>query len=216
MKTKTPFVILKVAMSMDGKIATSTGDSKYITSKEARRVAHEIRNEVYSFIVGINTVLRDDPKLDARLVDGKNPIKVIVDSSLKIPDTSKVLKDPSKVIIATTTSAPKQKIAKFHRKGINVIAVKRKDNMVDLKELMRELGKNQIASIMIEGGSHLNASAIKEKIVDKVLVFTAPKIIGNGLGAISNLGVKKVDKAIKLKNITMRKVGKDLLVEGYL
>ena len=107
---------------------------------------------------------------------------------------------------------PKNKIDKFHHKVINVIVVSSKKDMVDLNELMKELGKSQITYIMIEGGSHLNASAIKDKVIDKVLIFTAPKIIGNGLGAISSLGIKKVDKAIKLKNITTRKIGKDLLV----
>lgn len=216
LKSKIPYTILKVAMSMDGKIATSTGDSKYITSKEARKAVHEIRNEVDAVMVGLNTVLRDNPKLDSRLVKGKNPIKVITDSTLKISERSKIFKDPSKVIIATTTKAPKKKIKKLHHKGVNVIVVESNKGLVDLKELLKELGKNQITSIMIEGGSHLNASAIKEKIVDKVLIFTAPKIIGNGLGAISNLGIKKIDKAIKLKNISSRKIGKDLLVEGYL
>ena len=215
-KTKRPFVILKVAMSLDGKIATSTGDSKYITSTEARKFVHEIRNEIDAVMVGINTVLRDNPQLDSRLVGGKDPIKIIVDSTLKIPEGSKVLKDPSKVIIATTNKAPKNKIDKFHHKGINVIVVNSKNGMVDLNELMKELGKSQITYMMIEGGSHLNASAIKDKVIDKVLIFTAPKIIGNGLGAISTLGIKKIDKAIKLKNITTRKIGKDLLVEGYL
>src|SRR3989338_2265558 len=215
-KTKRPFVILKVAMSLDGKIATSTGDSKYITSTEARKFVHEIMNEIDAVMVGINTVLRDNPQLDSRLVGGKDPIKIIVDSTLKIPEGSKVLKDPSKVIIATTNKAPKNKIDKFHHKGINVIVVNSKNGMVDLNELMKELGKSQITYMMIEGGSHLNASAIKDKVIDKVLIFTAPKIIGNGLGAISSLGIKKIDKAIKLKNITTRKIGKDLLVEGYL
>ncbi len=215
-KSKKPFVILKVAMSLDGKIATSTGDSKYITSRDARKFVHEMRNDVDAIMVGINTVLRDNPQLNARLVRGNNPIKVIVDSTLKISERSKVLKGPSKVIIATTNKAPKKKIDKLHHKGIKVIVVNSKAGMVDLKELMKELGKNQITSVMIEGGSHLNASAIKEKIVDKILIFTAPKIIGNGLGAISNLGIKKIDKAIKLKSVSTKKIGKDLLVEGYL
>ena len=215
-KTKNPFVILKVAMSLDGKIATSTGDSKYITSKEARKFVHEVRNEVDAVMVGINTVLRDNPQLNSRLVNGKDPIKVIVDSTLKIPEKSKVLKDPSKVIIATTKKASKNKIKRLHLKGINVIVVQDKKKMVNLTDLMKELGKNQITSVMIEGGAHLNASSIADKIVDKVLIFTAPKIIGNGMGAISSLGIKKVNKAIKLKKIRTKQIGKDLLVEGYL
>lgn len=215
-KTNMPFVILKVAMSLDGKIATSTGDSKYITSNEARKYVHQLRKDVDAVMVGINTVIRDNPKLDARLVKGNNPLKIIVDSNFKIPENSNVFKDPSKVIIATTQKASKTKIQSIKQKGANVIIIKSKDGMVDLRKLMKELAKMNISYIMIEGGSHLNASAIKEKIVDKLLIFTAPKIIGNGLGAISNLGIKKIDKAIKLKSITTRKIGKDMLVEGYL
>jgi diaminohydroxyphosphoribosylaminopyrimidine deaminase/5-amino-6-(5-phosphoribosylamino)uracil reductase len=215
-KTKKPFVIIKLAMSLDGKIATSSGDSKYITGKEARKVVHNIRNEVDAVMVGINTVMRDNPLLDSRLVKGKNPIKIIVDSTLKIPEKSKVLKDPSKVIIATTKKAPKKKIDKLHQKGVTVLVLKPKQGLVDLKELMKELGKSEITSVMIEGGAELSGSAIKEGVADKLLIFTAPKIIGNGLGAIKNLGINKVNKAIKLKNISTRNCGKDLLVEGYL
>jgi len=215
-KTKKPFVILKLAMSLDGKIATSTGDSKYITSREARKYVHQLRNDVEAVMVGINTITRDNPILDARLVKGKNPTKIIVDSTLKISERAKVLKDPSKVIIATTKKAPKKKIDKFHQKGIQVLVLNSKAGLVDLRELMKELGKSGITPIMIEGGAELSGNAIKERIVDKILIFTAPKIIGNGLGPIKNLGIKKVNKAIKLKNISTKNIGKDLLVEGNI
>ena len=216
MKTKKPFVILKLAMSLDGKIATSTGDSKYITGMEARKYVHQLRNEVDAVMVGINTVMRDDPMLDSRLVKGKNPMKVIVDSSLKISEKAKVLKEPSKVIIATTPKAQKGRIEKLQHRGMRVIVLKPKKGLVDLNELVKELGKSEIASVMIEGGAELSGNAIKEGIIDKVLIFTAPKIIGNGLSPIKNLGIKKVDKAINLKNVFTKKIGKDLLVEGNL
>ena len=216
MKTKMPFVILKLAMSIDGKIATSTGDSKYITSKEARKYVHKIRNDVDAVMVGINTIIRDNPLLDSRLVKGKNPFKVVVDSNLRIPEKAKVLKEPTKLIIATTKNAPKMKVEKLQQKGVRVMVLKAKNGLVDLKELMQELGNSEIAFIMIEGGAELSGSAIKEKIVDKALIFTAPKIIGNGMEAIKNLGIKKVNNAITLKNISTKKVGKDFLVEGYL
>tara|TARA_Y100000294_G_C8566455_1_gene341044 strand:- start:1355 stop:2425 length:1071 start_codon:yes stop_codon:yes gene_type:complete len=215
-KSKKPFVILKLAMSLDGKIATSTGDSKYITSREARTYVHQIRNDVDAVMIGINTITRDNPLLDSRLIKGKNPIKVIVDSTLKISEKSKVLKDPSKVIIATTKKALKKKIDKLHQKGVTVLILKPKKGLVDLKELIKELGKSEITSIMIEGGAELSGNAIKEGIVNKILMFTAPKLIGNGLGPIKNLGIKKVNKAIKLKNISTKNIGKDILVIGYL
>tara|TARA_Y100000310_G_scaffold342765_1_gene447339 strand:+ start:1264 stop:2334 length:1071 start_codon:yes stop_codon:yes gene_type:complete len=215
-KAKKPFVILKLAMSLDGKIATSSGDSKYITGREARKYVHQIRNDVDAVMVGINTVIRDNPLLDSRLIKGKNPIKVIVDSSLKISEKAKVLKDPSKVIIATTKKAPKRKIDKLHLKGITVLTLKPQKGLVSLKELMTELGKSEITSVMIEGGAELSGNAIKENMVDKILMFSAPKIIGNGLGPIKNLGIKKVNKAIKLKDTSTKNIGKDVLVTGYL
>ena len=216
MKTKRPFVILKVAMSVDGKIATSTGDSKYITSEEARAYVHQLRSEVDAVMIGLNTVLRDNPKLTPRLFTGKDPIKIVVDSKLKIPKNCNLMKEPAKLIIAATNMASKNDINKLHQKGINVIITKSKKGMVDLDELMKHLGKSEITSIMIEGGSQLNSSAIKSGIVDKILIFTAPKIIGNGIGAIGSLGIKKIDKAINLKNPITKKIGKDLLIEGYL
>jgi diaminohydroxyphosphoribosylaminopyrimidine deaminase/5-amino-6-(5-phosphoribosylamino)uracil reductase len=203
-------------MSLDGKIATSTGDSKYITSRTARTYVHQLRNDVDAIMVGINTIIRDNPILDSRLVKGKNPTKVIVDSTLKISERAKVLKDPSKVIIATTKKAPKKKIDKLHQKGVQILVLKPEAGLVDLKELMKELGKSGITPVMIEGGAELSGNAIKEGIVDKILMFTAPKIIGNGLGPIKNLGIKKINKAINLKNIVTKKIGNDLLVEGDL
>jgi len=216
MKTKRPFVTIKVAMSADGRIATKTGDSKYITSKDARAYVHQLRTEADAVMVGLNTVLRDNPELTPRLYKGKDPMKVVVDSSLKIPKNCNLMKDPAKLIIATTAKAPKGEIKKLQQKGINIIIAKTNKGLVDLEDLMKQLGKHEITSIMIEGGSELNSSAIKEGVVDKILIFTAPKLIGNGLGAIGNLGVDKINKAINLKNPVVKKIGNDILIEGYL
>lgn len=218
MKTKRPFVILKVAMSMDGKIATKTGDSKYITGLEARRYVHQLRAEVDAVLVGINTVLKDNPKLTPRLVKGKgkDPMKVVVDTELRMSLKCNLMKHPSKLIIATTNKAPKKKINKFYQKGIDVLVLNVKKGLVDLKDLMKQLGKKEIASVMIEGGSELNSSAIKDRIADKLLIFTAPKLVGNGLGAVGNLGITKIDNAIKLKDIKTKKIGRDILLEAYL
>ncbi|MBI2653186.1 bifunctional diaminohydroxyphosphoribosylaminopyrimidine deaminase/5-amino-6-(5-phosphoribosylamino)uracil reductase RibD [Candidatus Woesearchaeota archaeon] len=216
MRTKKPFVIIKVAMSADGRIATKTGDSKYITSKEARAYVHKLRTEVDAVMVGLNTVIRDNPELTPRLVKGKDPLKIVVDSNLKIPKNCNLMQNPSKLIIAATAKAPKIEIEKLKHKGANVIITKSKNGMVDLQDLMKQLGKHEITSVMIEGGSELNSSAIKADVVDKMLIFTAPKLIGNGKAAIGNLGVNKINKAIELKSPVCSKVGKDMLVEGYL
>ena len=216
-KTKKPFVFLKLAMTLDGRIATKTGDSKYITGRDARRYVHKLRSEVDAIMVGCNTVLKDNPRLTPRLSKtGKDPMKIVVDSELKIPMKCNLMKHPSKLIVATTNKAGKKKMNKLYSKGVNVIVLPSKRNLVDLKVLMKELGKREITSIMIEGGAEVNSSAIKEKIADKILIFTAPKLVGNGLGAIGNLGIKKIDKAVKLKNINTKQIGKDILLEAYL
>lgn len=216
MKTKKPFLIVKVAMSADGRIATKTGDSKYITSREARTLVHKLRTEVDAVMVGLNTVLRDDPELTPRLYAGKDPLKIVVDSALKMPKKCNLMKNPHKLLIATTDKAPKNEIQKMQDKGIRIIATKPSKGMVDITDLMKQLGKHEITSIMIEGGSELNSSAIKAGVVDKIMIFTAPKLIGNGHGAIGNLGVSKIGKAINLKDPVCSRVGKDMLVEAYL
>ena len=216
MKKELPFVILKVAMTLDGKIATKTGESKYITSSAARTYVHQIRNDVDAVLVGINTVVKDNPHLDARLVNGIDPIKIVVDSQLRIPLTCNILKTPHKAIIATTRKASTAKINQLQHKGAKVLIINSKEGKVDLEILMKELGKMDITSIMIEGGSEINGEAIKAGIVDKILCFSAPKIMGNGLSAISNLSIDKLNKAITLKDISTKKIGKDILIEGYL
>ena len=216
MRTKKPFVMIKVAMSLDGKIATLTGDSKYITGKEARSYVHKIRSEIDAVMVGLNTVMRDNPLLTPRLVKGKDPIKIVVDSKLKIPKNSNLMKDPKKLIIATTSKASKSDMEKLKHKGVDIIMTKPKNGLVDLQDLMKQLGSREITTVMIEGGSELNSSAIKAGIVDKILVFAAPKLIGNGLGAIGNLGIRKIDHAINLKKPIVKKIGKDVLFEAYV
>lgn len=216
MRTKKPFVIIKVAMSADGRIATKTGDSKYITSKEARAYVHQLRTEVDAVMVGLNTVLRDNPELTPRLVKGKDSMKIVVDSTLKIPKNSNLMKNPAKLIVATTSKASKNAVKKLQQKGVTIIMTKSKNGMVDLQDLVKQLGRHEITSVMIEGGSELNSTAIKAGVVDKIFIFTAPKIIGNGLGAIGNLGINKIDNAINLKNSVAKKIGNDILIEGYL
>ncbi|MBW2988875.1 bifunctional diaminohydroxyphosphoribosylaminopyrimidine deaminase/5-amino-6-(5-phosphoribosylamino)uracil reductase RibD [Candidatus Woesearchaeota archaeon] len=216
-RKKRPFVVVKAAMSLDGQIATRTGDSKYITGREARKLVHELRSSYDAVMVGSNTVIKDNPLLDVRLVKGRNPVKIVVDTKLKTPISSRIVSnDPSKLIIATSSSAPKSKIRRFMQKGAYVLVVGTKGGKIDLKELMKELGKREICSILVEGGAELNAEAIKSGIADKVLFFISPQFIGSGLSALGNLGIDKVDRSIKLKSLDYRKVGRDILIEGYL
>ncbi len=215
---KRPFVILKIAQSIDGRIATSAGESKWITSTEARKRVHKLRNEVDALLVGIGTVKADNPSLDCRIPGGRNPYRIIVDSRLQISPISKVLRhDDGKTIIAATEVADKQKLNSLKKMGITVLIIKNKAGRVDLNSLMTKLGKLNITSVMIEGGSSMAGSALSERIVDKVMFFTAPKIIG-GIDAVPSIGGKSpalLRNAIKLKDMQVTKLGKDILIEGY-
>ena len=217
-KGKSPFVILKIAQSLDGKIATAAGESKWITSAKAREYVHRLRNEVDALLVGIGTVKADNPSLDCRKKNGKNPYRIIVDSSLEISLNAKALKHSDrKTIIATTKKAPKNKITALEKRGIKVLIIKDQASKVDLRIMMKELGRLNVLSVMIEGGSSIAASALSGKIVDKVLFFVAPKIIG-GKDAIPSVGGKSpnsLKKALKLINFESIKLGKDILIEGY-
>ena len=216
--TKEPFVLLKIAQSLDGKIATSKGESKWITGKNARIHVHQLRNDLDAVLVGIGTVAKDNPSLDCRLRGGKNPFRVIVDSSLKIRPGSKVLGyNDNKTIIATTKKASEAKIKRLRASGVTVLVIKSKAGRVDLKSLIKELGKLDITGVMIEGGSSIASSAISAGIVDKVMFFVAPKIIG-GTNSISSIGGKSpalLGNAVQLKNMKSTAAGDDILIEGY-
>jgi diaminohydroxyphosphoribosylaminopyrimidine deaminase/5-amino-6-(5-phosphoribosylamino)uracil reductase len=219
---KKPFVILKSAASLDGKIATRVGDTRWITNEKSRAFLHRLRDEVDGILVGIGTVMADDPELTARLNGkrGKDPVRIVVDSKLRITLGAKVLKSESEAgtIIATTELAPREKIKKIEELGARVLVVGSKNNRVDLEELMHELGKLEITSLLIEGGAEINASSLDSGIVDKVLFFYAPKIIGGAgaLGMVGGEGVEKLNDAVNLGNIRVRRLGDDILVEGYV
>lgn len=214
-----PFVILKAAQSLDGKIALSSGESKWITGDKARQYVYRLRNEVDAVMAGIGTVIADDPSLDCRIKGGRNSYRVIVDSTLRIPLNAKVLRhEDNKTIIAATEKASSEKISSITKMGHKVLTVKSKEGKVDLKSLMKELGRLEITSVMIEGGSSLNASALLSGIVDKVIFFCAPKIIG-GVDAISSVGGFSpafLNKIVKVKDLRVKRVGDDFMFEGYL
>lgn len=219
---KKPFVILKTAVTMDGKIATASGHSKWITGEEARNHVHVIRDRVAAIMVGINTVLKDNPSLTTRRTDkeGKDPIRVIVDSRGIIPEDSKVLNTDSKasVILATTSRIDTDKEDRLLAKGIRVIKTDRSDERVDLNMLMEELYKLEIDSVLLEGGGTLNSSAIHSGIVNKVMFFIAPKIIGgkDAPTPVEGVGVDRMDEALNIRDISVLKFGDDVLIEGYI
>lgn len=217
--SKIPFVILKSGMSLDGKIATYSGESKWITSKESREDAQNLRNRLSSIMVGVNTVVADDPFLTCRVNTEKQLIRIVVDTNLRIPLDSKVVNNNDKLtIVATTLKADVNKKQALRALGVKVIEVPEKNNKVNLKELVKSLGQEGIDSILIEGGGTVNFSALEENIVDKVIFYIAPKILGgeNSKSCIAGIGFSALDNAVNLKDMSYRKIGGDLVVEGYI
>lgn len=218
--SKKPFVIMKTAMTLDGKICTFTGDSKWITNEASRNYVHKIRNRVSAIMVGINTVLKDDPLLTCRLENGVNPIRVIIDSSCKIPMEARILSiaDDAGTIMATTSRASKSKIKALEERGIRVIETPEKQGKVDLSFLISELGKSNIDSILLEGGSTLNYSALEAGIVDKVQFFIAPKIIGgeNAKTPVGGRGKGYMKDSIDIFDTAVKNFQGDILIEGYV
>lgn len=223
-QTGTPFIILKTAMSLDGKIATVSGESQWITSEASRQRGHQIRDTVDAILVGRGTVERDNPALTTRLQDGdgQDAIRIVLDSHASIPADARIFNAESEagVIIAVTPDAPAENVAALQNAGAEVVTVSATDgNQVCFKSLMEILGGREITSVLIEGGGEINASAIAAGIVDKVMCFIAPKIIGGqkAPGPIGGDGFPNLSDVPHLRRIRVTPMpGADLLVEGYL
>ncbi|ACL76353.1 bifunctional diaminohydroxyphosphoribosylaminopyrimidine deaminase/5-amino-6-(5-phosphoribosylamino)uracil reductase RibD [Ruminiclostridium cellulolyticum] len=217
-----PFVIMKTAMTLDGKIASVTGDSKWISGEYSREYVHAIRNRVSSIMVGVNTVINDNPSLTARPISGKgiDPVRIVVDSSGRIPIESRVIQSDSEagLILATTEKIHKDKETQLLSRGVRIIKTAPKNGKVNLRELMEELYKLEIDSVLLEGGGTLNFSALEAGIVNKVMTFISPKIIG-GSSAVTPVGGKGIEKmkdAIALSDIRVERFDRDVLIEGYV
>jgi diaminohydroxyphosphoribosylaminopyrimidine deaminase/5-amino-6-(5-phosphoribosylamino)uracil reductase len=220
--TKLPFCILKTAMTLDGKIATHTGDSKWITNEMSREFVHQLRHRVSGIMVGIGTILADDPMLNTRLKNGEgsDPHRIVVDSKARLPLEARILSMQSNAntILATTEHADKEKIKLLEEKGVEVIITPLVNGKVDLKTLMRELGERKIDSVLLEGGGSLNYSALEAGIIDKVYSFIAPKIIGGSEAKtpVEGKGMAYIKDAIQLHDIEIQNFDQDILIEGYL
>jgi len=218
--TRLPFVTLKIAQTLDGKIATASGESKWITGAKAREEGRRLRDLNDAILIGINTVLKDDPSLTARFPGGRDPVRVIVDSRLRIPLNAKVLTQgsPAKTVIAMLAGSSKKKQNELQDAGAIVLVVKGKNGRVDLRELMKRLGTMHIMSLLIEGGAEVNASALSSGIVDKAVLFIAPLLMTgtDSLCAVGGTSPLKLRHALRLFDVTSHFVGQDLMVEGYV
>ena len=219
--TKEPFCIMKTAMTLDGKIATASGESRWITGEASRTLVHQLRHRVSGIMVGIGTIIKDDPSLTTRLdgMEGIDPMRIIIDSKARIPLNAKVLsiKSKAKTVIVTTELADPKKLQALKEKNTKIIVTPLKDHKVDLPYLTKELGKMGVDSILLEGGSELNFGAIESSIVDKVIAFVAPKIIGGKLSKtpVGGLGIDPLSKALVLDDLNVSIVGEDIMIEGY-
>lgn len=222
--TKTPFVVMKYAMTLDGKIACATGDSRWVTGETARAQVHRMRGRYRGIMVGIGTVLADDPMLNCRVEGGVDPVRIICDSNLHIPLASQIVKTASEIetIVAYSQEAleaerKQEKIRKLKEAGIQLIGTEGAHG-VNLVELMKKLGEQNIDSILLEGGGTLNASALEDGIVNKVYAYIAGKLIG-GMDArspVEGMGIDRMADAITLKNMEIERLGDDFCIVGYV
>lgn len=214
-----PFVILKLAVTLDGKIATVTGDSRWISSERSRRRVHELRNQVDAVITGVRTVIADDPQLTCRIPNGRNPWRVILDPRLRIPLSAKLLGQPDsgKNIVVTSERSSHRKAGAIESLGAQVWRVKPRNGKIPWTGILRKLAGKGMVSVMIEGGATTSAWALRERAVDKILFFYAPMIVGgDGRVMVDALGVKRIRQSIRVRNMRVRQSGVDVLVSAYL
>jgi len=223
--TRRPFVTVKCAATLDGRIATRTGDSKWVTGTESRAFVHRLRHAVDAILVGIHTIQRDDPSLTTRIEgeSGKDPIRVILDTRLSIAEDANVLRlksDSATLLIsaAPVSDAQKKKKVRLEKKGVRIMEASLKQDRIDLDKLMNRLGAEGITSLLIEGGAEVIASALAAGIADKIFFFYAPKILGgdDGVPICRGPGPELMDRCVRVREMDVRRFGSDVLIEGYI
>ncbi len=220
-RTGMPYVTLKAAVTLDGKLATANGDSRWVTGEPARAWVHQLRNRVDVILVGANTVRRDDPKLTTRLPGGKgrDPMRVVVDSHLSLKPSATVFtqRSSAKTVLATVEDPTGRRARRFTEQGVEVWQVREKRGRVDLKALMARLSLGGFNHVLVEGGAEIYGSFLRERLADELALFLAPKLIGSqGLSWSGDLGVKMMSAALSLKNVTYEQLGDDLLLQARL
>lgn len=217
-----PFVALKTAMTLDGKIAAPTGDSKWITNEKSREYVHGLRDIYDAVLVGIGTVLKDDPLLNTRLTkkNRRDPVRLVMDGSLEIPLESQIVRTAKqqKVILYTCSRADRTKIEELQSLGVEVVVLGEFANIVPMDEVLKDVAQRGLMSVMIESGGRINAHALENNYVDKVYWFVAPKIVGGeqAPSPVGGKGIDRMEEAKKLKNIEIKHFDDDLLIIGYL
>lgn len=216
--TSLPYITLKMAVTIDGKIADCSGNSKWLTSVESRSLVHELRSEYDAVLVGYNTVKIDNPQLTVRLVEGRNPKRIILDSKLQLSLNSDLIKknnDKNLILITSNKNKDrKEKINRYYEKGVDIIFAPEKSNgKIDLSKALKKLGEKKIISLLVEGGNKVFSNFLKYKLEDEIMIFMAPKILCNGISLCSNLGIKDLSKAINYSIKDIDKIGEDALIK---
>lgn len=222
--TGMPFVTAKFAVSLDGKIATKSGDSKWISSQESREKVHSLRHTTDAIMVGVNTVLADDPLLTCRCCGGrggtarKQPLRVVVDGKGHTPPTARLFGEPGKTLLALGKSITPEEASTFAQAGAELLELPSAEGLVDLKRLLGALGEREVTSVLVEGGGILLGSLFDHQLVDKVIAFIAPVIIGGSEAktAVGGKGVDKVADSLRLECVSLERFGEDLMVSGYV
>ncbi len=226
-RTGRPYVTAKWAMTLDGKIATRSGDSRWVTGEEARRLVHRERDASDAIVVGVQTVLTDDPSLTVRLAPGDDvraprptpPLRVVLDSLARTPPTSKLLDGPTSpnVLIAVTARAPADRVADLRARGADVVVLPDLDERVDPRAVLDELARRGVIRVLLEGGGEVIAAFARQHLIDRVLAYVAPKLVGgrSAPGPIGGDGKAMMADAIPLRDVRTRVIGTDILVEGY-
>jgi diaminohydroxyphosphoribosylaminopyrimidine deaminase/5-amino-6-(5-phosphoribosylamino)uracil reductase len=225
-KTKRPYVMLKAGMTLDGQIATASGESRWITGEQSRREVHRLRGQTDAVLIGVGTVLADDPSLTARIgarlnrLAPRQPLRVVVDSRLKIPAEARILSGQkrARTLVATTNAAPASRRAWLARQGVEIVIVPASRGRVALPALLDELGRRHITSLLVEGGGKINAAMLRAKLVHHVRFYMAPVLLGgdNARGVIGGNSPTSLAQAVSLRHVKVRSVGRDIVVEGDL
>ena len=213
---KIPYISLKAAQTLDGKIADSKGGSQWISSMQSRKFVHHLRANYDAVLIGAGTVNKDNPSLTVRLTDGRNPHRIILDSALTLKTDKKLFtrnNDRKTIVITSRNNEKKRKVKKLQSFGVNVIFAKEdKFGNLNLKNVLKELARNQIASVLVEGGSRVFSSFIRSNLYDDIFLFISPKIIGNGIPVVENIGVKNIKGTLKVKIKNYEMIGEDLML----
>lgn len=217
-QTRRPFVHLKIAQSLDGRIATRCGDSKWITDEDARREVHRLRQQYDAVLVGVNTVLKDDPALTNRSADGRQPLRIILDSGLKVPLHAQVVSDPFRehTVLFTTENHAAERRKELERAGVRIEVVPPDaEGRTRLEEVLERLSRDPVSSLLVEGGGSVFTAFVRAGLYDKITFMIAPILIGEGTPAVGDLGISKIQQAVRFDKLFQRELNGQCILQGY-